>query len=107
MHSSDRVYVMYAGRIVESADADTLRRNAGHPYTRALLNAIPEVDPRRRRLRLVLEGEPPSPFQPIEGCAFYPRCPRAQPGRCEREAPPLTPAELGKLHDVACWYPDV
>jgi oligopeptide/dipeptide ABC transporter ATP-binding protein len=107
LHSSERVYVMYAGRIVESADADTLRRNAGHPYTRALLNAIPEVDPRRRRLRLVLEGEPPSPFQPIEGCAFYPRCPRAKPGLCEREAPPLAAAELGKHHDVACWYPYV
>ena len=63
LSTSQRVYVMYAGRIVESGEADTLRSGARHPYTRALLHAVPELDPRRRRLRLLLEGEPPSPFE--------------------------------------------
>ncbi len=105
LHSSQRVYVMYAGRIVESAASGVLQNTACHPYTRALLNAIPEEDPTRRRLRLLLEGEPPSPFQPIEGCPFHPRCPRMRPGLCEREAPPLVPVESEARHDVACWHP--
>ena len=105
LRSSRRVYVMYAGRIVESADTDWLLEKARHPYTRALLNAIPEEDPKRRRLRVLLEGEPPSPFQPIEGCPFHPRCPRMRPGLCEREAPPLVPVESEAQHDVACWHP--
>jgi oligopeptide/dipeptide ABC transporter ATP-binding protein len=100
---SQRMHVMYAGRIVESADASVIRAHARHPYTRALLNAVPQPDPLRRRLRLLLEGEPPSPFQPIDGCAFHPRCPRARAGVCEHEAPPLT--AIGDAHDVACWYP--
>jgi peptide/nickel transport system ATP-binding protein len=100
---SQRIHVMYAGRIVESADTNAIRTHARHPYTRALLNAVPQPDPRRRRLRLLLEGEPPSPFQPMDGCAFHPRCPRAQPGICEREPPPLIP--IADAHEVACWYP--
>jgi oligopeptide transport system ATP-binding protein len=102
---SHRVLVMYAGRIVESASSQTLGRHARHPYTRALLHAIPEIDPRRRRLRLLLEGEPPSPFRPIEGCAFHPRCPRAQPGVCDRDAPPLVQAGAEIGHELACWHP--
>lgn len=107
LRASQRIHVMYAGRIVESADPETLRRNAGHPYTRALLNAMPELAPTRRRLHLVVDGPPPSPFQPLEGCAFHPRCPRAKPGICDRDAPPLSAADLGSAHDVACWYPHV
>jgi oligopeptide/dipeptide ABC transporter ATP-binding protein len=103
--SSQRVYVMYAGRIVEWANSSELREGARHPYTRSLLHAVPEPDPRRRRLRLVLEGEPPSPFQPLMGCAFHPRCPRARSGVCDTDAPPLAPLSPDSHHDVACWYP--
>lgn len=104
---SARVYVMYAGRVVECASASELRAHPRHPYTRALLHAVPALDPRRRRLRLLMDGEPPSPFQPLNGCAFHPRCPRARPGVCDRDAPPLAPASPdGGWHDVACWYPD-
>ena len=104
--SSQRVYVMYAGRVVECSSASELRDGPRHPYTRALLHAVPVPDPRRRRLRMVLEGEPPSPFQPLSGCAFHPRCPRARRGVCDRDAPPLAPvASEDSWHDVACWYP--
>lgn len=103
--SSERVYVMYAGRIVEAASSDALRHGARHPYTRALLHALPSLDPRRRRLRVVVEGEPPSPFRPIEGCAFHPRCPRARSGICNTDAPPLAPIGDAGWHEVACWYP--
>jgi oligopeptide/dipeptide ABC transporter ATP-binding protein len=108
---TQRVNVMYAGRIVESASTLEIARHSMHPYTRALFSAIPSRDPRRRRLRLLLEGEPPSAFDPPSGCAFHPRCPRARPGQCDREAPPL--AELGpgeedgEGHRVACWFPYV
>lgn len=103
--ASQRVYVMYAGRIVECASSAELRQGARHPYTRALLHAVPEPEPRRRRLRLVLEGEPPSPFQPLSGCTFHPRCPRARAGVCDTDAPPLAPVTLDSAHDVACWFP--
>jgi len=105
LHLSQRVLVMYAGRVVESASTRELRHQARHPYTRALLNAVPEVDPKRRRLRVLLEGEPPSPFRPIRGCPFHPRCPRAHADPCEREAPPLLPTTPGAPHEVACWFP--
>jgi oligopeptide transport system ATP-binding protein len=103
--SSQRVYVMYAGRIVEWASSSELRDGARHPYTRSLLHAVPVPDPRHRRLHLVLEGEPPSPFQPLIGCAFHPRCPRARSGVCDTDAPPLAPITPDSHHDVACWYP--
>lgn len=110
LHMSQRVYVMYAGRIVESGASETLRRRARHPYTRALMNAVPELEPKRRRLRVLLEGEPPSPFQPLQGCAFHPRCPQARAGSCDREPPVLTRIEGDGRdgvapHEVACWYP--
>jgi oligopeptide transport system ATP-binding protein len=105
LNASQRVYVMYAGRIVEGASSENLRRSARHPYTRALLHAVPEPDPKKRRLRLVLDGEPPSPFQPLVGCAFHPRCPRARSGVCDTDAPPLAPIGEDDGHDVACWYP--
>ncbi len=104
LHVSQRLIVMYAGRVVESGPAEALRQRARHPYTRALLHAVPEVDPARRRLRVLLDGEPPSPFQPSVGCVFYPRCPQARAGQCDREAPPLV--SLGDAtQQVACWYP--
>jgi oligopeptide/dipeptide ABC transporter ATP-binding protein len=105
LHLSQRVYVMYAGHIVEHAAAARLREHSRHPYTRALAHSVPEVDPKRRRLRILLDGEPPSPFEPIAGCPFHPRCPRARPDPCEHELPPLE-ADAGDLdHEVACWFP--
>jgi peptide/nickel transport system ATP-binding protein len=97
-HLSDRVAVMYLGRIVESAAAEELYRQPRHPYTRALLSAVPVLDPERRRTRLVLHGEIPSPLSPPTGCAFHPRCPLAIE-RCRQEAPPLE----GGDHQAACF----
>ncbi len=111
-HLSHRVAVMYLGKIVEQAPVDRLYEQPRHPYTRALLAAAPQADPERRRVRLVLEGEAPSPIDPPGGCAFHPRCPRAVAGRCDREAPVLTELETGPGgqpehagHRVACWNP--
>lgn len=102
---SHRVAVMYLGRLVELAPTDSLFSRARHPYTRALLNAAPIADPSKRRLRLVVEGEPPSPLDPPTGCAFHPRCPRAIAGRCDTETPQLV-AETGhEAHFVACFNP--
>ncbi|MDH5420194.1 MAG: dipeptide ABC transporter ATP-binding protein [Acidimicrobiia bacterium] len=99
-HISDRVAVMYLGRIVELTDRDTLYRNPLHPYTEALLSAIPIPDPDRPRDRQILAGEIPSPLNPPRGCHFHPRCPIAQGGLCDVTDPPLEP--LGGSHQVAC-----
>ncbi|MBP6898533.1 MAG: ATP-binding cassette domain-containing protein [Burkholderiaceae bacterium] len=102
-HISHRVAVMYLGRIVEIADRDTLFSRPQHPYTQVLLSAAPVPDPRRPPLRLLLEGDPPSPARPPSGCRFHTRCPRAQ-ARCRDEAPPLTerPVPGGGSQWVAC-----
>ena len=102
-HMSHRVAVMYLGKVVEVATADELYRGSMHPYTRALLSAVPVADPAKKRLRVLLEGDVPSPIDPPTGCAFHPRCPRAIKGRCDTEAPPLIDAAPG--HRVACWSP--
>ena len=99
-HISDRVAVMYLGRIVELTDRDTLYRNPLHPYTEALLSAIPIPDPDRPRDRQILAGEIPSPLDPPPGCHFHPRCPIAQGGLCNVKDPRLEP--LGGNHQVAC-----
>jgi oligopeptide/dipeptide ABC transporter ATP-binding protein len=99
-HLSDRVAVMYLGRVVESADAESLYRSPQHPYTEALLSAVPTPDPARRRKRIVLPGDVPSPIRPPPGCPFHPRCPRAV-ARCGTERPELrvvAPGHLSACH---------
>ena len=97
---SHRVAVMYLGRLVELASSDALYSDAKHPYTRALLSAMPVPDPERARSRIVLSGDVPSPLSPPPGCHFHPRCPIVEEGRCDREAPELV--ELTAGHHVSC-----
>jgi len=104
---SHRIAVMYLGSIVELATAKSLYERRHHPYTRALLSAIPVPDPTHRRLRILLEGDVPSPIDPPPGCTFHPRCPRAIEGKCDRDVPSLHELEPGSLHRVACWNPHV
>ncbi|HOX31247.1 MAG TPA: ABC transporter ATP-binding protein [Spirochaetales bacterium] len=99
---SDRIAVMYLGRIVELAGTEELYSNPLHPYTRALLSAIPIADPDRARRRIVLEGDVPSPVDPPPGCPFHPRCPdRVE--ECSRVPPALrTHMIKGEAHAAAC-----
>ncbi|HEX6903980.1 MAG TPA: oligopeptide/dipeptide ABC transporter ATP-binding protein [Thermoanaerobaculia bacterium] len=101
---ADRIAVMYLGRIVELARREELLRRPLHPYTVSLLSAVPVPDPGRRRSRIVLPGEPPSPVAPPPGCPFHPRCPSARP-RCAAERPPLAPSGEKADHLAACFYP--
>ena len=98
-HISDRVLVMYLGRVVEFGDTDELFAEPMHPYTKALLSAVPQPDPDIGMDRVVLEGEVPNPSDPPSGCHFHPRCAYATE-RCSREAPPL---EERSGRWVACW----
>jgi len=99
-HIADRVAIMYLGRIVEEGPRAVVYGAARHPYTRALLSAVPVPDPTRTPARQELSGEPPSPVSPPSGCAFHPRCPHAE-ARCRAEIPPLEQGADGRA--VACW----
>ncbi len=102
-HICDRVAVMYLGRIVELADAASLYRAPRHPYTEALLNAVPVPDPDRPRRKFILSGEIPSPIDPPSGCHFHPRCPYAQ-DICHHQAPLLV--DQGDGRQAACHFSD-
>ena len=98
-HLSHRIVVMYLGRIVEVGPAKELCRTPRHPYTRALISAVPVVDPDAKCQRIILAGDVPSPIHPPGGCPFHPRCPVAE-ARCRTEVPPLR--ETGAGRQVAC-----
>jgi peptide/nickel transport system ATP-binding protein len=111
-HVSDRIAVMYLGHVVEVASADDLYLDPRHPYTAALLSAVPKGHQGTARERIVLTGDVPSPADPPSGCPFHPRCPKAAslagpdgrvPENCRTEMPPL--GELVPGHTAACWYP--
>jgi oligopeptide/dipeptide ABC transporter ATP-binding protein len=104
-HISDRVLVMYLGHTVELATREQLYSAPKHPYTGALMSAVPIPDPElgRKRKRIVLEGDVPNPINPPSACWFHPRCPRFHEGHCDVETPPLN--DLGNGHLAACHYP--
>lgn len=100
---ADRLAVMYLGQVVEEGPVDNLFERPLHPYAKALLSAVPIPDPKARRQRLVLEGDPPSPQTPPQGCRFHTRCPKVE-GRCRLEQPHLRP--FGTERHAACHFPE-
>lgn len=100
-HISNRIAVMYLGQIVEMADTDTIFENCQHPYTIALLSAIPKVDVDKKTERIILEGDVPSPINPKPGCRFAQRC-WMSCEECKKENPPLVEVEPG--HSVRCFF---
>lgn len=99
-HICDRVAVMYLGRVVEIADKKQIYENPVHPYTKALLSAIPMPDPEVKRERIILQGDVPNPANPPSGCHFHKRCPYAKK-ECSETVPPFVTVEPG--HQVLCW----
>ena len=100
-HLCDRIAVMYLGKIVESAPAAELFKEPSHPYTRALLSAVPEPDRRERRDRIILEGDVPSPLNPPTGCSFHPRC-REITTACSATTPSLISLDQAGTRRVSC-----
>ena len=98
-HISHRVLVMYLGKVVEQAAASEIIRAPKHPYTQALISAVPEIDPDAKRQRILLPGDVPSPIHPPSGCSFHPRCPVAE-AKCKTDAPVLR--EIAEGHFAAC-----
>lgn len=105
-HISNRVAVMYLGKVAEMANAEDLYAEPKHPYTRALLSAIPIPDPSYQKERIILRGDVPSPLNPPSGCYFHPRCPAAKES-CRNEVPSLRDLRQpsGDAHDVSCHFP--
>lgn len=103
-HIADRIAVMYLGRVVEEVRSSRFFEQAAHPYTRALLSAIPKPDPKQEktRQRIVLQGDVPSPAHPPEGCPFHTRCPNVQE-YCRDHVPVIK--EVGKEHRLSCFFP--
>src|SRR5690606_26962840 len=103
-HISDRIIVMYLGKIVEIADKTSLFENPQHPYTKALLSAIPVPDPKQKKERIILKGDVPSPIDPPSGCRFHTRCPFATE-KCKTDVPELRTTNFMKEgHMGACHY---
>lgn len=100
-HISQRVMVMYLGKVVELGEAKAVVQTPQHPYTQALISAVPQIDPEAQRTRIVLTGEMPSPIDPPPGCPFHPRCPLAE-ARCQSEVPALREVQPG--HWAACHF---
>ncbi len=98
---ADRVAVMYLGRIVELGETQAVLESPAHPYTQALLSVIPVPNPRKRRERIILQGQPPNPVHVPAGCRFHPRCPKVM-DRCRVEDPTLAAVGAGS-HQAACW----
>jgi oligopeptide/dipeptide ABC transporter ATP-binding protein len=98
-HVSDRIAVMYLGRVVEVGTTEGIFYDARHPYTQALISSTPIPDPQARRSRVILQGSVPSPLNPPPGCSFHPRCAQALP-LCATEEPRLV--DVGDGHLVAC-----
>jgi oligopeptide/dipeptide ABC transporter ATP-binding protein len=104
-HISRRIMVMYLGRIVESGISHDVTGSPSHPYTKALLSAVPTVDPATKKSRIILPGDVPSPLNPPQGCPFHPRCPIAKE-KCRNEVPELAPVKGQNLHVSACFFHD-
>ena len=97
---------MYLGRIVELADSEQIFERPRHPYTSALISAVPRVAAERRSAsEIVVGGDVPSPVDPPSGCVFHPRCPRFHVGHCDTVEPMLEPAPGDSSHIAACHYP--
>jgi oligopeptide/dipeptide ABC transporter ATP-binding protein len=101
-HICDRIAVMYLGRIVEMAESDELLRNPLHPYTEALVSAVPPADPDIQVNRIILDGDIPSPANPPTGCVFHPRCRYSDGSRCVKDVPTLR--EIRPDHYATCHY---
>lgn len=105
-HISDRVAVMYLGQIVEIADCNSLYADTKHPYSQALLSAVPIPDPKKKRNRIILTGDVPSPANVPTGCYFHPRCPKIIKGECEHIHPILAPLNQTSHHVKCLLYPE-
>ncbi len=101
-----RILVLHAGTVVESGPASAIAIGPRHPYTQSLLSALPTLQPRRRRLRLLANAPPPSALAPLRGCGYFERCPHREPGLCDERRPALSPVASEPGQEVACFKAD-